>query len=145
MGRKVESGDTVAVHYTGTLDSGETFDTSRERDPIDFEVGGGKVIPGFDEAVRGMEVGDSKNVRIEPKNAYGERRDDLRFEVPRSKLPEGVDPQVGQALQVEVAPGQQHVARVVEVEGESLTLDLNHPLAGEALNFDLELVEIRQA
>lgn len=143
MTRKADSGDKVAVHYTGTLDSGETFDTSREREPIEFEVGSGQVIPGFEQAVQGMEVGESKEVRVEPDDAYGQPRDDLRVQVPRERLPEEVEPEVGQALQVEVAPGQQHVARIVDVADEEVTLDLNHPLAGKALNFDVELVDIR--
>lgn len=142
MARTADSGDKVAVHYTGTLDSGETFDTSRERDPIEFEVGSGQVIPGFDKAVQGMSVGESKEVRVEADDAYGQPRDDLRVNVPRERLPEDVEPQVGQALQVEVGPGQQHVARIVDIAENEVTLDLNHPLAGQALNFDVELVEI---
>lgn len=142
MAKKVEEGDNVAVHYTGTLDTGEEFDSSRERDPIRFTVGSGQVIPGFDSAVRGMEVGETQSVRLEPDDAYGQPREDLLVEVPKGKLPDGLDPAVGQALQVEVAPGQQQIARITEVGESEVTLDLNHPLAGRALNFELEVVGV---
>lgn len=143
MAEQAKQGDKVAVHYTGKLDNGEVFDSSRERDPIVFEVGSGQVIPGFDEAVQGLAVGESREIRIDPENAYGERRDDLVVDVPKTQFPDGGEPEVGRQVQVQIAPGQDRVARITEVSDENVTLDLNHPLAGQTLNFDVELVEIR--
>lgn len=143
MGQKAEKGDTVAVHYTGKLDNGEVFDSSQGREPLEFEVGGGQVIPGFDRAVDGLEVGASREIRIEPEEAYGEPRDDLLVDVDRSQFPDEGEPQVGQQVQVQVAPGENRVATIREIADESIQLDLNHPLAGKPLTFDVELVEIR--
>lgn len=143
MAQTAEKGDTVAVHYTGKLDDGEVFDSSRERDPLEFEVGSGQVIPGFDQAVEGLEVGESREFRIEPDQGYGQPREDLVVDVERSQFPDESKPQVGQQVQVQVAPGQNRVATIKEIEDESVTLDLNHPLAGKPLTFDVELVEIK--
>ncbi len=143
MAQKAQQGDTVAVHYTGTLDNGEVFDSSRGRDPLEFEVGSGQVIPGFDQAVEGLAVGESREVRIEPDDGYGQPRDDLIVDVDRSQFPEEVEPQVGQQVQVQVAPGQNRVATIAGIGDEAIKLDLNHPLAGKALSFEVELVEIR--
>ena len=143
MARQAKEGDTVAVHYTGTLEDGSVFDSSDGRDPIEFEVGGGQIIPGFDQAVRGMEVGDKKEVTIPSDKAYGGRREDLEVKVPREQLPDGFEPQVGAQLAVEVAPGQQTAATITDVEPQAVQLDLNHPLAGRDLTFHLELVSIR--
>jgi peptidylprolyl isomerase len=140
---KAGRGDTVAVHYTGTLDSGEVFDSSRDRDPLEFTLGAGQVIPGFDQAVEGLAVGESREVRIEPSNAYGETQEDLVVDVPADQVPEGMDPAVGQQVQVQVAPGQQRLARITSVNEGGVRLDLNHPLAGQALTFQIELVSVR--
>ncbi len=137
-----KTGDTVKIHYTGTLDDGTQFDSSAGRDPLEFELGGGQVIPGFDSAVEGMAVGENKNVRIEPDQAYGERHEQLVQEVPRSALPEDLEPQVGMGLQSQSPDGQVMMLIVTEVGDENITVDANHPLAGHALNFDIELVEI---
>jgi peptidylprolyl isomerase len=142
VGQRAAQGDTVSVHYTGKLDSGEVFDSSRGREPLEFEIGGGQVIPGFDRAVEGLEVGQSLEVRIEAEDAYGAQQDHLLIDVPSAQFPQDLEPRVGQQIQVQMAPGQNHVARVTEVAPESVRLDLNHPLAGEALTFDLELVSI---
>src|SRR5690606_1822694 len=115
--------------------SGEEFDSSRGRDPLQFEVGSGQVIDGFDQAVRGMQVGDSKSVHLEPDQAYGQRRDDLVVSVPADQAPDGLE--VGQAVQLGNTP-----ATVVAMDGEQVTVDANHALAGEALNFEIELVSI---
>ena len=139
---QAKSGDTVKIHYTGTLDDGTQFDSSAGRDPLEFELGGGQVIPGFDSAVEGMAVGESKNVRIEPDQAYGERHDQLVQQVPRSALPDDLEPQVGMGLQSQSPDGQVMMLTVTEVGDENITVDANHPLAGQALNFDIELVEI---
>ena len=137
-----KTGDTVKIHYTGTLDDGTQFDSSAGRDPLEFELGGGQVIPGFDSAVEGMAVGDNKNVRIEPDQAYGERHEQLVQEVPRSALPDDLEPEVGMGLQSQSPDGQVMMLMVTEVGDDSITVDANHPLAGQALNFDIELVEI---
>ncbi len=137
-----KSGDTVKIHYTGTLDDGSQFDSSTGRDPLEFEVGSGQVIPGFDKAVEGMAVGDSKNVRIEAVDAYGPRHQQLVQEVDRSLLPDDLDPKEGMTLQSSSPDGQTMQFTVTAVAEETITVDANHPLAGEALSFDIELVEI---
>ncbi len=137
-----KTGDTVKIHYTGKLDDGTQFDSSAGREPLEFELGGGQVIPGFDSAVDGMAVGESKSVRIEPDQAYGERHEQLVQQVPRSALPEDLEPQVGMGLQSQSPDGQVMMLMVTEVAEDSITVDANHPLAGQALNFDIELVEI---
>jgi peptidylprolyl isomerase len=135
-------GDTVHVHYTGRLDDGTVFDSSEGRDPLSFTVGGGQVIPGFDEAVTGMAPGDSKTVRIEPGNAYGDRRDDLVLEVEREQLPDGLEPHVGMELALRGEDGRQLPVTVADVRDDAIVLDANHPLAGEPLIFDLTVVSV---
>ena len=137
-----KSGDTVRIHYTGTLGDGTQFDTSAGRDPLEFALGGGQVIPGFDAAVTGMSTGDQKTVTIEPDDAYGQRHEQLVQQVPRNTLPDNIDPAVGMQLQSQSPDGQIMNLVIVEVEEESITLDANHPLSGHALTFDIELVEI---
>ena len=138
-----KSGDTVKIHYTGTLDDGTQFDSSAGRDPLQFEVGSGEVIPGFDKAVEGMAVGDNKSVRIEAEEAYGPRHDQLVQEVDRSLLPDDLDPQEGMALQSSSPDGQVTQFMVTAVSDDTITVDANHPLAGQALSFDIELVDIK--
>lgn len=141
MAQQAKSGDTVRVHYTGRFDDGEVFDSSQGRDPLEFTLGGGQVIPGFDQAVAGMEPGDEKTVTIPATEAYGERRDELMLTVGRDQFPEGIDPTPGQQLQM--TQGERvAVVTVAEVADESVTLDANHPLAGRDLTFDLSLVGI---
>ncbi len=142
MPREAKEGDHVAVHYTGRLEDGTVFDSSEGRAPIEFELGGGEVIPGFDRAVTGMKVGDTREVKIPAAEAYGEVRPELRLRVPRSELPEGHIPEVGQMFAVQVGPDQQATARVAEIYEDTIVLDLNHPLAGEALTFGIELMRI---
>lgn len=143
MGREATSGDTVSVHFTGKLEDGTVFDTSREGDPLQFEVGADEVIDGFDRAVHGMEVGDTVDAQLEPGEAYGERDDELVFPVSREQLPDGFEPEVGDELAVEIDDGREVPGRVAEVAEDSVTLDLNHPLAGRPLTFEIELVEIQ--
>src|SRR5690625_3417097 len=143
MTQQAKAGDLVAVHYTGKLNDGTVFDSSREGDPIEFELGSGAVIGGFEEAVTGMAVGESRQVSIPPEDAYGEQRDDLKLEVPRDQRRPGVGPGVGQMLALQVTADQQAVARIAVGGDSEVTLDLNHPLAGQTLNFDIELVEIK--
>ena len=136
------SGDLVSVHYSGRLDDGTPFDSSRGREPLAFTLGAGQVVAGFDAAVDGMEVGETKTVRLPAEQAYGARRDDLVLSVPRQALPDGPAPEVGQQVEVGMQGGGAITATVVEVTDEALTLDANHALAGQALTFDLELVEV---
>ena len=137
-----KSGDTVRIHYTGTLDDGTEFDSSAGREPLEFTLGSGQVIPGFDDAVSGMTIGDKKSVRMEADQAYGERRDELVQEVPRSALPDEIKPEEGMALQSQSPEGHIMNLVVTGVADESITVDANHPLAGHALSFDIELVAI---
>jgi peptidylprolyl isomerase len=139
---QAKSGDTVKIHYTGTLDDGTQFDSSAGRDPLEFQIGSGQVIPGFDKAVEGMAVGDKKNVRIEAADAYGERHEQLVQQVPRSALPDDLTPEEGMALQSQSPEGQVMMLMVTAVGEEEITVDANHPLAGKALSFDIELVSI---
>ena len=139
---QAKSGDTVRIHYTGTLDDGTEFDSSSGRDPLEFALGGGQVIPGFDSAVDGMAVGESKTVTIPADQAYGERHEQLVQEVPKTALPEEIDPAVGMQLQSQSPEGHVMNLVVTEVADDTITVDGNHPLAGQALTFAIELVEI---
>lgn len=134
-------GSTVKVHYKGTLDDGTVFDSSREREPLEFTLGEGRVIPGFEEAVKDMEVGQSKTVTIPADEAYGQHRDDLLVPIEKCHLPEGLEPEVGQQLQMQKANGQMSIVTVTEVAEDKIMIDANHPLAGKNLTFELELVE----
>lgn len=134
--RTARSGDTVLVHYTGRLDSGEQFDSSRDREPFTFKVGAGQVISGFEQAVDGLGVGESRTVRIEPDDAYGQRRDDLVLRVPSDQAPDGLH--TGDSVLL----GGSQQATVVDITDGEVVVDANHPLAGEALTFELELLNI---
>ena len=137
-----EAGNKVRVHYTGTLDDGTQFDSSRQGDPLEFELGAGQVIPGFDQAVVGMEVGETKQVRIPEDDAYGPHNPEMMFTTDKSQFAEGVEPQVGQQFQAETPDGQPLFLVVKDVNEEGIVMDANHPMAGKDLNFDLELMEI---
>lgn len=139
---QAKSGDTVRIHYTGTLADGTQFDSSDGRDPLEFALGGGQVIPGFDSAVDGMAVGENKSVTIEPDQAYGERHEQLVQQVPKNALPEDMEPAVGMQLQSQSPDGQVMNLVITDVADETITVDANHPLAGQALTFAIELVEI---
>jgi len=135
-------GDTVHVHYTGRLDDGSVFDTSEGREPLEFVLGTGTVIPGFEEAVSGLSIGDEASTRIPPEQAYGLRSEDLVLTVPRESFPEGVTPQVGQRFEMAGADGQRTPVVVTSVESDVVQIDANHPLAGRSLSFELKLVKI---
>lgn len=137
-----KQGDTVRVHYTGTLPDGSVFDSSSGRDPIEFTIGAGQVIPGFDQAVAGMQVGQEKSVTIAAADAYGPRREELVLQVDRGQFPPNVEPEIGQQFQLGEGD-QMFVVTVKDVAEGNVVLDANHPLAGEDLTFALELVEIR--
>ncbi|WP_029916268.1 FKBP-type peptidyl-prolyl cis-trans isomerase [Pelobacter seleniigenes] len=138
----VAAGNKIKVHYTGTLDNGEVFDSSREAEPLEFEVGAGQVIPGFDQAVVGMQVGESKQVRIPEDEAYGPYNDNMVFDADPSQFEEGLSPQVGQQFQTQMQDGTPLLLTVKSIEDGKIMLDANHPMAGKALTFDLEVVEI---
>ncbi len=137
-----KSGDTVKVHYTGKLEDGTVFDTSKERDPITFTLGSGNVIPGFDQGVQGMQPGESKTLTIPPGDGYGERQDKLIVDVPSERFPEEIDPKVGEQYQMQQSDGRTVNVTVTHMKDEMVTLDANHPLAGKTLIFDVELVAI---
>ena len=142
---KVQKGDTVAVRYTGRLDSGDVFDSNAEAgEPLEFEVGSGSVIAGFDSAVMGLAKGESRTIRIPPEEAYGPRDERLVTKLDR-KLFEGGDLSVGQHLDLEDEAGNVYHADVVDFDDSSVTVDLNHHLAGEALTFDIMVENIERA
>ncbi len=136
----VESGSTVQVHYKGTLKSGEIFDSSEGRQPLEFVVGSGQVINGFDKAVRDMNVGDQKTVNIPVDDAYGQRTNEALVTIPRTEFPDDIQPEVGQELQMSDDQGHVFPVIVAEVADDHVVLDANHPLAGEDLTFDITLV-----
>lgn len=137
-----KQGDTVQIHYTGTLEDGTVFDSSEGRDPLSFTLGQGQVISGFEEAALGMEVGETKKARIDVDEAYGQRRDDLVLEVPREQLPDELEVDVGTPLQLQQPDGQAVPVTVAALDETTVTLDANHPLAGQALTFEMTLVGI---
>jgi FKBP-type peptidyl-prolyl cis-trans isomerase 2 len=139
---KVKNNDKVKVHYTGKFKDGKVFDTSVQRGPLEFEVGKGQMIPGFEKAVLGMEKGDKKEVTLSPDEAYGEKRPELTQEVKKEQLPPDLDPKVGMQLQSKTPDGREFTVSVAEVKDDAIIIDANHPLAGKELVFDIELVEI---
>jgi peptidylprolyl isomerase len=139
---KAKHGDTVRVHYTGTLKDGTTFDSSRQRDALEFEIGAGVVIPGFEQAVEGMAPGETRTETLSPEQAYGPHEQEMTMKVERSRIPAGLELQVGQQFQVKGPDGTASEVTITELTETSVTLDANHPLAGKDLSFEIELVEI---
>ena len=139
---QVKKGDKVKVHYHGKLTSGETFDSSEGRDPLEFEVGSGNVIKGFDDGVNGMEVGEKKTINIPFLEAYGPRNSEMVIEVTKDKFPEDMEIEIGLPLMMSDGDGHQFQVTIVEIKEVEVMLDANHPLAGKDLVFDLELMEI---
>lgn len=139
--KKVQEGDEIRVHYTGKLNDGTVFDSSRNREPLQFTVGSGMMIKGFDEAVRGMEIGEAKTAEITSDEAYGERNDQMIVTLGKDKFPEDIKPEVGQQLSMQSQQGQPIPVVVTEVGDNDVTLDANHPLAGKDLVFEIEMVE----
>ncbi|MGB3617769.1 MAG: peptidylprolyl isomerase [Catalinimonas sp.] len=136
-------GDTVRVHYTGRLHDGTTFDSSIPRnEPLEFKVGAGQMIAGFDQAVQGMTIGDTKEAQIPAEQAYGPVRDDHFMEIDYEEIPKDLNPQVGQQLSMQDGQGRRIPVKVTKVEDQSITLDANHPLAGKDLIFEIKLLEI---
>ena len=139
---EVKSGDTVSIHYTGTLSDGTTFDSSQGRDPLQFTVGSGQIIPGLDKALPGMSVGDTKTVNVPAEEAYGAADPNAKQSVPREQIPADIPLDPGTQLQVKTPQGQVVNVTVTEVTDQTVVLDANHPLAGKDLTFAIELVEI---
>lgn len=140
--QQANNGDKVKVHYHGRLRNGETFDSSEGREPLEFEVGAGQMIKGFDEGVKGMQVGDKKTVEIGADEAYGQREDGNMIEFAKEQFPAGMEPQVGMQLALSNDQGQQFPVVVAEIKDDTVILDANHPLAGQDLIFDIEMVSI---
>lgn len=136
-----KTGDTVRVHYRGTLADGTEFDSSTGRDPLEFELGSGQVIPGFDDAVTGLEVGDKVTVTIACADAYGERLDDAVQQFPLEAFGDEV-PEIGWTVELQAPDGNRLAAMIAGVDGDMVILDFNHPLSGEDLTFEIELVEV---
>lgn len=141
---QAKHGDTVKVHYTGRLDDGKVFDSSEDREPLEFTIGSGQVIQGFDLIVLGMNPGESKTEKIAAEHAYGPHHKEMEVEVPTAEIPPNMNPKLGALYQLE-ANGQSFRVRVINISETSITLDGNHPLAGKDLTFEVNLVEIVHA
>ncbi|MAT35340.1 MAG: peptidylprolyl isomerase [Ponticaulis sp.] len=142
---EVKSGDTVSIHYTGTLKDGTQFDSSAGRDPLQFTVGSGQIIPGLDKAIPGMTVGEKKSVEVPADEAYGQPDPRAMQTVPRQDIPDDIPLDIGNQLQVSTPEGQTLVVTVAQVSDEAVVLDANHRLAGQDLKFDIELVDVDAA
>ncbi|WP_299943470.1 peptidylprolyl isomerase [uncultured Ruegeria sp.] len=138
----IKQGDTVRIHYTGTLLDGKVFDSSEGRDPLEFAVGSGQIIAGLDAALPGMETGEKKRVEIACVDAYGPVNPGMRQQIPREGIPDDIPLEPGTQLQMQTPDGQAIPVTVVEVDEATVTMDANHPLAGQDLIFDIEIVSI---
>lgn len=140
--KKVENGLFISVDYKGTLQNGDVFDTSHGRQPIEVQVGAGQMITGFENELLGMSLNERKTFTLEPEEAYGQRNETLKRDIPRTHIPPELNPKVGMMVDLQTQEGQQIPAQIVHLDEERLTLDMNHPLAGETLNFEIEVVGI---
>lgn len=140
--KKAQNGDTVKVHYTGKFNDGTVFDSSKGREPLQFTIGKGNLIRGFEEAVSGMTAGEAKTVSIQPENGYGLRREELVFKVKKEHFPASIEPETGAMLQMRQPDGGVLDVRISQVAEDSIVLDANHPLAGKDLIFEIEVVEV---
>ena len=138
----VKKGDKVTIDYTGTLDDGSVFDSSKNKQPIEFEVGSGRVIKGFEDSVIGMKKGEEKKISLKPAEAYGDHNPAMVIKIPRDKLPPGPEPKSGMMLAIGTPDGNKFPAKIIEVTDAEVTLDVNHPLAGKNLNFAIKLVDV---
>ena len=138
-----KSGDTVKIHFTGKLQDETVIETSKDRDPLEFKIGDGNVIPGLEQGVIGMAAGDKKTIAISPEDAFGQPQEDLVVDIKKSELPKDVELAAGAYLNIESSDGKEFKAKVVEIKEDTVTLDANHPLAGVTINYDVELIEIR--
>lgn len=139
-----QKGKTVKVHYKGTLENGDVFDSSIGRSPLEFTVGAGQMIKGFDDGVKGMKVGDKRTLKLPPEMGYGERNEDLIFSLSKESLPKGYAPELGDHLQMKTNYGGTITVKVFSIQENELTLDANHDLAGETLTFEVEMIEIKE-
>ncbi len=139
---KAKNGDKAKVHYTGRLEDGTVFDSSSGREPLEFTLGEGQLIQGFEKSVLGMQVGESKTVTISPEEGYGHPKEELKVKVSKTDFPVDIEPEIGQRLQLQNMQGQPIPVIISAIEEETVTLDANHPLAGKILQFDLELMEL---
>ena len=135
-------GDTVKIHFTGKLQDETVIETSKDRDPLEFEIGKGNVIPGLEQGVIGMAAGDKKTISVSPEDGFGQPHEDLVVDLKKSEFPKDVEFVVGAYLNIETSDGKKFQAKVVEIKKDAVTLDANHPLAGITLNYDVELLEI---
>ena len=142
MSENAKVGDKVKVHYTGKLTDGTTFDSSEGRDPLEFTVGQQQVLKKFEESVDGLAIGESVSIDIPAEEAYGVKQDQLIVKVPKNNLPPELSPEIGMKLQSQTPEGGVMVVKIVEVEEETITIDANHELADQDLNFEIKLVEI---
>jgi peptidylprolyl isomerase len=142
MKEQAKKGDKVKVHYHGRLNDGTTFDSSEGRQPLEFEVGSGMVIKGFDEGVAGMSVGDKKTISIPAEDAYGTRQEEMVIEFPKTNFPPDIEPEIGMTLNMHSENGQELPVVITEINDDTIILDANHPLAGKELIFDIELVDL---
>lgn len=143
----IKQGSEVTLDYEGKLETGEIFDTSKHGDhshPLTFTVGQGMVIPGFEKAVTQMKKGEEKEITINPEDAYGQHRPELKQEIPRSQLPAGQEPKPGMVLVMSTPDGKQFPVKIAAVDKEKVTLDLNHPLAGKKLIFKIKILEVKE-
>ncbi len=139
---KAKAGDRVKVHYTGSFEDGDIFDSSMNGQPLEFTIGEGKIISGFENGVIGMSIGEKKTLKLEPKDAYGEYNEDLSFQVDLEEFPVDEMPELGSELEFVGPEGESIIMSVVDIDDNKVSLDANHPLAGQELTFEIELVEI---
>ena len=142
---EIKNGDVVRIHYTGKFMDGTPFDSSDGREPLEFEMGAGQIIPGLERSIEGMDVGDKETVTVPAAEAYGPRDDAQVQAIPRTAIPDGVDVDVGSRLQANTADGRTVNLTVVDLDDSSITVDANHPLAGRDLVFDIEVVDVKAA
>jgi len=140
---KAKTGDTVSIHYTGMLESGEVFESTKERDPIEITLGNRKVIPGVEKGILGMAVGETKTFEVTPEEGFGERMQEFKTAVKREDLPDQMKPVIGQPLKVEQPDGESFVMFISDMDEDTVTLDANHPLAGQTLTFTVELMALK--
>ena len=142
--KEAQIGDLVSIHYTGKLTNGEVFDTSKDRDPLTFTLGNKELLGGFEERVVGMKPGETKSVTLNPEEGFGDRREDLVLKLPKTEFPQHITPSVGLQLKMSNASGANLTVVITEVGDDSVTLDGNHPLAGQTIVFEIELIEIKK-
>jgi len=142
---EIKNGDVVRIHYTGKFTDGTPFDSSDGREPLEFKMGAGQIIPGLERSIEGMDVGDKETVTVPAADAYGPRDDAQVQAIPRTAIPDGVDVDVGSRLQANTADGRTVNLTVVDLDDSSVTVDANHPLAGRDLVFDIEIIDVKAA